>query len=83
VSSHPTPLSRGGRFAACPHLYDYVHALDFAPFGVAPFGRVDMLDGAGQVLNTLVRGRFTVEELGLAVWVLHFNDWWSSTRITG
>jgi hypothetical protein len=63
------PFSRGERFAANPHLYDYLHALDFVPFG-----SVDMLDGAGQVLNTLVRGRFGVEELGPTAWVLHLTD---------
>lgn len=63
------PFGGGGRFVANPHLYDYLHALDFMPFG-----SVDMLDGAGQVLNTLVRGRFSVEELGPTLLVVHFTD---------
>ena len=53
------PFSGGGRFAANPSLYDYVHTLVFDPAGT-----VEMVDGAGQVLNTLVKGRFAVEELG-------------------
>lgn len=59
MSQQSDPFSRGGRFAANPHLYDYMHTLAFDPSGA-----VEMVDGAGQVLNTLVRGRFTVEELG-------------------
>lgn len=66
----PDPFSGGGRFVANPHLYDYLHALDFKK----AFGSVDMLDGAGQVLNTLVRGRFSVDELGSTLWVVHFTD---------
>jgi hypothetical protein len=63
------PLFSGGRLAANPHLYDYVHTLVFDPSGT-----VEMVDGAGQRLNTLVRGRFTVEELGPTVFTLHFID---------
>jgi hypothetical protein len=45
-----------GTFEANPYLYDYLHSLRFSPAGV-----IEMLDGAGQVLNTLVKGRFSVQ----------------------
>lgn len=65
----PDPFSGGGRFAANPHLYDYVHTLVFDPAGT-----VEMVDGAGQVLNTLVRGRFSVEAPGPMEFVVNFAD---------
>lgn len=65
----PNPFSGGGRFVANPHLYDYVHTLVFDPVGT-----VEMVDGAGQVLNTLVKGHFTVEERGPAAFLVSFAD---------
>lgn len=63
------PFMIGGRFAANPQLYDYAHTLTFDPAGV-----VEMVDGAGQALNTLVRGKFTVEETGLSSFALAFTE---------
>ncbi len=50
------PFLAHGILAANPHLYDYIHTLEFDPVG-----RVEMVDGAGQVLNTLVKGTFSLE----------------------
>ncbi|HEX8033543.1 MAG TPA: hypothetical protein VF510_06835 [Ktedonobacterales bacterium] len=65
----PDPFSAGGVFAANPNLYDYLHTLQFNSTGT-----LEMLDGAGQVLNTLVRGRFNVEQLTSSAFQLNFHD---------
>lgn len=58
-----------GRLAANPHLYDYLHALHFSSSGA-----VEMLDGAGQSLNTLVKGRFSVQPRDQSSSLVHFFD---------
>jgi hypothetical protein len=63
------PFSAGGTFVANPRLYDYIHKLVFEPSGA-----IKMVDGAGQVLNTLVRGRFSIETLGPAEFRVNFTD---------
>ena len=66
---HEDPFSSAGRFFANPHLDDYVHSLDFQASG-----NIEMVDGAGQVLTALVRGRYAVEQLGLSQWVVRLTD---------
>jgi hypothetical protein len=44
---------------ANPQLYDYVHDLDFREDG-----SVELKDGAGQLINCVVRGRYSVRALG-------------------
>jgi hypothetical protein len=39
---------------ANPHYYDYIHTLEFSN------GTVEFVDGAGQVLNAVVMGRYRV-----------------------
>jgi len=53
------PFLLSGAFEANPHLYDYLHRLSFSPSGL-----VEMVDGAGQVLNSLVNGRFSLQAAG-------------------
>lgn len=60
---------RGATFRANPHLYDYVHQLEFNPDS-----SIEMVDGAGQVLNTLVKARFALSSAANASYVLHFFD---------
>lgn len=63
------PFSAGGTFAANPHLYDYLHFLVFDATGT-----VEMQDGAGQRLNTLVCGHFSSEQLAPNVFQAHFSE---------
>jgi hypothetical protein len=63
------PFTLSGEFEANPHLYDYLHRLSFSPTGI-----VEMVDGAGQVLNSLVRGRFSLQAAGQNVTLVQFFD---------
>jgi hypothetical protein len=63
------PFSAGGVFGANPHLYDYVHSLAFTPAGT-----VEMVDGAGQVINTLIKARFSAEPLDATSFHVTFMD---------
>src|SRR5690348_8718234 len=65
----PDPFSAGGRFTANPYLYDYVHAVDFHSTGI-----IEMVDGAGQRLNTLVHGRFSVEQVSPTAFLVSLTD---------
>lgn len=72
AESEPSPFAaagRFGRFAANPHLYSYVHTLDFKPAGA-----VEMVDGAGQTLFTLIQGRFSVERVSPTAFHLLLTD---------
>ncbi|GCE26420.1 hypothetical protein KDA_19040 [Dictyobacter alpinus] len=64
-----TPLSLSGPFDANPYLYDYLHRLRFSPSG-----GVEMLDGAGQCLNTRVKGRFAVQARDHGSALVQFSD---------
>jgi hypothetical protein len=63
------PFMLSGSFEANPHLYDYLHRLSFSPSGT-----VEMVDGAGQVLNSLVRGRFSLQAAGQNAVLVQFFD---------
>lgn len=63
------PFAEGGRWAANPSWYGYLHYLDFGPLGTA-----DMVDGGGQRLNTLVRARFTAQQHSPTATLLRFTD---------
>lgn len=63
------PFLLSGAFEANPHLYDYLHRLNFSPSGL-----VEMVDGAGQVLNSLVRGRFSLQAAGQNTALVQFFD---------
>jgi hypothetical protein len=54
---------------ANPHLYDYAHSLDFRADGT-----VELLDGAGQLINTLAAGRYSVSPAGSDQATLSFYD---------
>jgi hypothetical protein len=64
-----TPFSVSGAFEANPHLYDYIHHLSFSPLGI-----VEIMDGAGQVLNALIKGRFSVQARDQSSVLVHFSD---------
>ena len=66
---HKNPFSSVGRFSANPHRYDYVHLLHFQASG-----SVEVVDGAGQVLTALVRGRYAVQQLGPSQWRVRLTD---------
>ncbi len=66
---HLDPFSPGGQFAANPQLYDYIHSITFGADG-----GIEMVDGAGQVLNTLVRGQFSAEQVEPDSFLLHLTD---------
>jgi hypothetical protein len=51
-----TPFAVSGPLEANPYLYDCIHRLRFFPSGV-----VEMLDGAGQLINAHVKGRFALQ----------------------
>jgi hypothetical protein len=55
--AEPSPhlFAAGGTPAANPDLYDYVYYLDLDQAGT-----FEMVDGGGQALATLVRGRWVV-----------------------
>src|SRR5262249_41082206 len=52
-----------GRFDANPHYYDYLHYVDFKTFltGEKTSGQLEMADGAGQRMNALIKGTFTLQ----------------------
>lgn len=54
-------FAAGERLAANPDLYDYVHFLDLDRAGT-----FEIVDGGGQALATLVRGRWVVTALDVA-----------------
>ncbi len=43
------------RMSANPHFYDYIHFLNFQEDG-----SVELIDGAGQLINTVARGNYRV-----------------------
>jgi len=69
--AEPSPqlFAAGERLAANPDLYDYVHYLDLDPTGT-----VEMVDGGGQALATLVQGRWDVALLDAATARLTLTD---------
>lgn len=48
----------GERLVANPHLSDYFHRLSFSPSG-----SVEMADGAGQLVLSIVRGKFSIHPI--------------------
>jgi hypothetical protein len=64
-----TPFSVTGPLEANPYLYDYLHRLSFSPSGV-----VEMLDGAGQVLASRVKGRFSIQARDQNAVLIQFSD---------
>jgi hypothetical protein len=65
----PNPFATGKRLVANPYLYDYVHTLEFHSAGI-----IEMVDGAGQRLNTLVHGRFSVEQVSPTAFLVSLTD---------
>lgn len=78
------PLLPDSRFAANPDLYDYVHTLY-----VSDATSLEMIDGAGQRLFTLVQCRFVVEALTKASWrlslthLVEINPYYKLERFRG
>lgn len=64
-----TPFGVSGPLEANPSLYDYLHRLRFFPSGV-----VEMLDGAGQLINAHVKGRFAVQSRDEHAALIQFFD---------
>lgn len=58
-----------GIYHANPHLYDYIHQLEFSASD-----EVEMLDGAAQLLNARVKGRFVVQARDQNSIMVHFSN---------
>jgi hypothetical protein len=54
---------------ANPHYYDYIHSLEFTVDGL-----VELVDGAGQALNAVVKGKYNTLEENETVAKLEFFD---------
>lgn len=61
----PTP----NVYIANPQFYDYLHLIEFKADG-----SVEMVDGAGQVLNTLAHGRYRVRNIDASTAEVEFYD---------
>ncbi len=63
------PFSISGDFEVGPHLYSYLHRLSFSLSG-----NVEMVDGAGQEIIAVVKGRFAVQRKDHRTARVHFSD---------
>lgn len=63
------PFSISGDFEVGPHLYSYLHRLSFSLSG-----SVEMIDGTGQHIIAVVKGRFAVQRKDHCTAVIHFSD---------
>lgn len=56
-------------YIANPQFYDYLHFIEFRADG-----SVEMVDGAGQVLNTLAHGKYRVHKIDISTAEVEFYD---------
>jgi hypothetical protein len=56
-------------YIANPHFYDYIHFIEFKADG-----SVEMVDGAGQALNTLAHGKYRIHKIDISTAEVEFYD---------
>jgi len=62
--------------SANPHYYDYLHVLE-----LKADGEIEMLDGAGQFINTLIKGRYELDAQSLRLFDLVEYDAYSKEKL--